>query len=230
MRPYSSGGSVSAMVSPTCAAGLRLLRVVEADLVRRVLDGLDHQHVARQPQFAGLGIDLGVDVGLGAVARPRRLGDRVLHRGDDDRAVDRLLAGDRVGDLQQLEPVGADGHRSFSFVLGAAPDLAGCALKRVLVLGRAADCRSPVDCRSRAARSRSACLPRRSDSAISASVSTSFASAMSSIGSMTSAVSPAVASSRRMRAMLPSAPSSWPRKRLRPSTATAISIFTTLPA
>ena len=24
MRPYSSGGSVSAMVSPTCAAGLRL--------------------------------------------------------------------------------------------------------------------------------------------------------------------------------------------------------------
>ena len=25
MRPYSSGGSVSAMVSPTCAAGLRFL-------------------------------------------------------------------------------------------------------------------------------------------------------------------------------------------------------------
>ena len=227
MRPYSSGGSVSAMVSPTCAAGLRFLASSSADLVGRVLDGLDHQHVARQPQLAGLGVDLGVDVGLGAVARPRRLGDGVLHRGDDDRAVDRLLAGDRVGDLQQLEPVGADGHRSFSFVLGAVPGLAGVARKRV-VWGRWIV--AAVDCRwaSRAAARVSACLPRRSDSAISASVSTSLASAMSSIGSMMSAVSPAVASSRRMRAMLPSAPSNWPRKRLRPSTATAISILTKL--
>ena len=30
-----------------------------------VLDRLDHQHVARQPQLAGLGVDLGADVGLG---------------------------------------------------------------------------------------------------------------------------------------------------------------------
>src|SRR5262249_58248944 len=34
--------------------------------------------------------------------------------------VDRFLAGDGVGVLQQFEPVGADGHRSFSFVLSLA--------------------------------------------------------------------------------------------------------------
>ena len=116
---------------------IALARVLEADLVRRVLDRLDHQHVAREPQLAGLRVDLGVHVGLGAVARARRLGDRVLHRGDDDAAVDRLLAGDRVGDLQQFEPVGADGHRSVSFVLGAAPVVAAGAPEFVWVAVRA---------------------------------------------------------------------------------------------
>ena len=57
-----------------------------------------------------LRVDLGADVGLGAVARARRLLDGVLHRRDHDHAVDRLLAGDRIGDLQELQPVGADGH------------------------------------------------------------------------------------------------------------------------
>jgi len=63
---------------------------------------LDHQQMPGKPQLAGLGIDVGVDVGLAAVARARGLGDRVLHGGDHDAAVDRLLAGNRVGDLQQL--------------------------------------------------------------------------------------------------------------------------------
>jgi hypothetical protein len=61
-------------------------------------------------------------LGFAAVARARRLLDRVLHGGDDNAAVDRLFAGDRIGDLQQVEPVGADGsHRSFSFMLGRTP-------------------------------------------------------------------------------------------------------------
>ena len=66
-----------------------------------------------QADLAGLRVDLGADVGLAAVARARRLLDRVLHRGDDDLPVDRLLARDRVGDLQKLEPVCADGHVFF---------------------------------------------------------------------------------------------------------------------
>jgi hypothetical protein len=113
--------------------GVSFLGVVEADLVGGVLDHFDHQHVARQPQLTGFGIDAGVDVGFGAVARPRRLGDRVFHRRDHDRSFDRFFAGDCVCDLQQLEPVGADCHSSFSFVLGAMPDMAGSARKLVLV-------------------------------------------------------------------------------------------------
>jgi hypothetical protein len=67
--------------------------------------------VARQAQLALLGVDLGVDVGLAAVAGARGFGDRVLHGGDDDAAVDRLLARDGVGNLQQFQLVGADsGH------------------------------------------------------------------------------------------------------------------------
>ena len=89
-------------------------RGLQLNLGRRVLHRFDHQHMARQPQLAGLGVDLGMHVGLRAVARARGLGDRVLHRGDDDRAVDRFLARDRFGDLQQLEPVCTDGHFNLS--------------------------------------------------------------------------------------------------------------------
>ena len=116
MRPYSSGGRVSAMVSPTCAPGLARCASISEIWFGRILDLLDHQHVARQPQFALLGVDLGVHVGLAAVARPRRLGDGVFHRRDHDAAVDRFFARDRVGDLQQFEFVGADScHGSVSF-------------------------------------------------------------------------------------------------------------------
>ena len=105
------------MTSPTWAAGLRLrasARVISREsFSTRVLD---HQEVARQAQLAGLGVDLGMDVGLGAVARAGGLGDRVLHRVEHDLLVDRLLARDRVGDLQEFKPVGADSHRGHSFV------------------------------------------------------------------------------------------------------------------
>jgi hypothetical protein len=102
--------------------GVAPARVLEAGLVRGVLDVLDHQEMARQPQFAGLGIDLGMDVGLAAIAGAGRLGDRVLHGGDHDAAVDRLFAGHRVGDLQQLEPVGANGgHSSLLQTSSACP-------------------------------------------------------------------------------------------------------------
>src|SRR6185503_3949398 len=58
--------------------------------------------------LAGLLVDVDPDVVLGAVAGPRALLDRLLDRLDDDLAVDGLLARDRVGDLQQLEPVGGN--------------------------------------------------------------------------------------------------------------------------
>ena len=96
-------------------ARIGALRVRQRNLVRGVLDLLDDQHVARQPQFALLGVDLGVNVGLAAVTGAGRLGDGVFHRSDHDPAVDRLFAGDRVCDLQQFEFVGTDGHGLVSF-------------------------------------------------------------------------------------------------------------------
>src|SRR5215475_842912 len=63
MRPYSSGGSVSAMVSRIGAAGIG-----QRNLVGMVLDVLDHQHVARETELALLGVDLGMHVGFAAVA------------------------------------------------------------------------------------------------------------------------------------------------------------------
>src|SRR6185437_16793078 len=59
-------------------AGVGSTRVLQRNLVGRVLDDLDHQHVARQPELALLGVDLGVHVGLAAVAGARGLGDGVL--------------------------------------------------------------------------------------------------------------------------------------------------------
>ena len=111
MRPYSSGGSVSAMVSPTWAAGIVPARLFQRDLGCRVLHLLHDQQMAEQAQLAALGIELGAHFRLSAVAGFGRLGDCVLHGGDDDAAIDRLLARNRVGDLQQFEFVGAYRHR-----------------------------------------------------------------------------------------------------------------------
>jgi hypothetical protein len=65
---------------------------------------------------------------------------------------------------------------------------------------------------------------------MASSLSTILASVISAIGSSTSAISPAAASSRLIRAASPSTPSSKPRNRRRPSTGMAISIFTLAPA
>ena len=98
--------------------GMAPARVFEADLHRRIFHRLDHQHVARQMQLAALRIDLGAHFGLAAVARAGGLGDRVLHGAEHDLAIDGFFAGDRVGDLQQFEFVGAYGrHKSVSLEL-----------------------------------------------------------------------------------------------------------------
>ena len=95
-------------------AGLRrriaLARVGHRDLRRVIVHGVDDQHQARKAHLAGARIDFGAHLGLLAVTRARRLLQRVLHRGDDDRAIDRFLARDSVGDLQNLQSIGADGH------------------------------------------------------------------------------------------------------------------------
>ena len=82
----------------------------QRDLAAVILDGVDHFHQPLQLHLAGVRVDVGADVGLLAVTRARRLLDGVRHRGDHDRLVDRLLARDRIGDLQQFEPVGTDYH------------------------------------------------------------------------------------------------------------------------
>ena len=84
--------------------------VLEQDLGGVVLDLVDDEQKARQPDLTGLRVDLGTDLGLLAVAGAGRLLDRVLHRGEDDLAVDHLLTRDGVGDLQELEAICADGH------------------------------------------------------------------------------------------------------------------------
>ncbi len=82
-------------------------RLLERDLGRFQGHVLDHFEQPGEPDLAGLGVDLGLDLVLAAIAGFRRLLDRVLHGGDDHLAVDRLFARDRVGDLQKLQPVGA---------------------------------------------------------------------------------------------------------------------------
>ncbi len=90
--------------------GVPVARVAQRNLPGVFVDGLDDLHQPLQLHLARGGIDVGADVGLLAIARARRLLDRIRHRGDDDRLVDRLLAGDRVGDLQKFEPVCTDCH------------------------------------------------------------------------------------------------------------------------
>ncbi len=82
----------------------------EEDLRRFIFDQVDDEQEAREAHFAGLRIDLGADFRLLPVAGAGRLLHRIFHRCEDDLAVDRFLARDRIGDLQKLEPIGADGH------------------------------------------------------------------------------------------------------------------------
>jgi N utilization substance protein A len=55
--------------------------------------------VVKRVEYGNVVVDLGMHIGLGAVARACRLGDGVFHRGDDDAAINRFFAGDRVGNL-----------------------------------------------------------------------------------------------------------------------------------
>ena len=88
---------------------LELLRALDVDLLEMILGLLDDFEHAPQAKVAGLGVELGADVVLGAIAGAGGALDRVLHRLDDDALVDQLLARDGVGDREQLGLVGADG-------------------------------------------------------------------------------------------------------------------------
>jgi hypothetical protein len=79
---------------------MALAGFLQSDLVGRIFDGFHYQHVAGQPQITCFRLDLGVHVGFRAIARASSLGDGVFHRCDHDAAVDRLLARDRIGNLQ----------------------------------------------------------------------------------------------------------------------------------
>src|SRR3954453_16205670 len=68
-----------------------------------------HFEHAPQAKVAGLAVELGANVVLGAVAGAGGTLDRVLHCLDDDALVDQLLARDGVGDREQFGLVGADG-------------------------------------------------------------------------------------------------------------------------
>ena len=95
--------------------GVTLFRVLDGDfggVERHLLHDLQE---ARQLDLARARVDLGADLVLAAVARLRRLLDRVLHRGQHKRPVNGLLARDRVSDLQQFQAVRANpglSHRS----------------------------------------------------------------------------------------------------------------------
>ena len=97
------------MKSPTAASALQLLRALEVDLLEMIVDLLDHFEHAPQAKVAGVLVELGADVVLGAVAGAGGALDRVLHRLDDDALVDQLFARDRVGDGEQLGLVGGGG-------------------------------------------------------------------------------------------------------------------------
>jgi hypothetical protein len=62
-------------------------------------------------RFAGLRIDIDLDLVLGAVMGLGRALHGFFHRGDHDRLLDVLVAGNSVRDLQQFCPVGGNsGH------------------------------------------------------------------------------------------------------------------------
>ena len=83
------------------------LRIDEADLGRFVLDFFDHEEQTLEAGLAGARVDLGDDLVLGTIAGLGGLLDRLFHRMQHDRLVDRLLARHGVRDLQQLQAVSA---------------------------------------------------------------------------------------------------------------------------
>ena len=81
--------------------------LLERNLGRLHGDLLNHFEESGEPNLSSLGIDLRPDLVLAAIAGLCRLLDRVLHGGNHHLSVDRLLACDGIGDLQQLQPIGA---------------------------------------------------------------------------------------------------------------------------
>ena len=71
--------------------------------------------IARDMGFARLGVDIDLDVVLGAVMGLGGALHRLFHRGQHHLLVDGFVAGDSVGDLQQFEPV--RGNRTCHFSL-----------------------------------------------------------------------------------------------------------------
>src|SRR3546814_857860 len=105
---------------------LQLLASREVDLLEIILDLLDHLDDAPQAQVAGLDVELGANIVLGAVAGARSALDRFLDRLDHDDLVDHLLAGDAVGNRQQFGAVGGNGsgHQSCpSSSISSAPSV-----------------------------------------------------------------------------------------------------------
>ena len=82
--------------------GVEALGLGQLDLRRLVLDGVGDLAEAHQPDLAALAVDLGADVVFLAVFGAAGLLDGLLHRLQHLVAVDALVAGDGVGDLQQL--------------------------------------------------------------------------------------------------------------------------------
>ena len=99
--------------------GVEPLRRGERHLRRLVLDRVDDLAEAQQADLAVAPVDLGADVVFLAVFRAPGLLDGLLHRLQDFVLVDALVAGDRVGDLQQFGAGVGGGafHRRFSCVL-----------------------------------------------------------------------------------------------------------------
>ena len=106
--------------------GVEPLRRGERHLGRVVLDRIDHLAEAQQADLAVAPVDLGADVVFLAVFRAAGLLDGLLHRLQHFVLVDALVAGDRVGDLQQFGAgVGGRGLHCASVVNGPAPACAG---------------------------------------------------------------------------------------------------------
>jgi hypothetical protein len=84
--------------------GIEALGLGERDLRRLVLDGIGDLAKAHQPDLAVLAVDLGANIVFLAVFGAAGLLDRLLHRLQYFVAVDALVAGDRIGDLQQFGP------------------------------------------------------------------------------------------------------------------------------
>ena len=106
MRPNSIGGQRIDDEVAQFGAILQLLRALDVDLLEMIVGFLDHFEHAPQAQVAGFGIELGANVVFGTVAGAGGALDRVFHRLDDDGTVDQLLARHRIGDGEQLGPVG----------------------------------------------------------------------------------------------------------------------------